>query len=111
MLSSRSINIARLKWRANSFKLPFAQGERFYIQVIVQNLTLEQINSSLTIDSSKDDVLQCECDNKTFSLPAAEIQRISILCEALQEGKSELKVKLNTQGANARIETIYRKLR
>lgn len=88
----------------------FAQGERFYIQVIIQNLTLEQINSSLTIESSKDDILQCECDNKTFSLPAAEIQRISILCEALQEGKSELKVKLSTQGANAKIEAIYRKI-
>lgn len=102
--------LQELNGRQISSNYRFAQGERFYLQIFVQNLTSEQINGGLTIKSSKDGVLRCVSNNKTFLLPAAEIQQVSVLCEALQEGKSELEVKLTTQDAKTRIKAIHREI-
>ena len=87
----------------------FELGERFYIQTIIQNLMWESINCEISFLPGNKTLLNCEANKQYLSIPAAELSRHSILCEALREGTSSFAVEIIDQTIQKAVKKIRKK--
>ena len=88
----------------------FELGERFYIQTVIQNLTWESIDCEISFLPDNKALLNCESNKQYLSIPAAELSRHSILCEALREGTSSFAVEIVDQGTQQAVKKIHKKI-
>ena len=106
VLKDRSIRIIKGLRTPNGNKLLpshlFELGERFSIHIIVQNLSLDSVDYTLSIQSSRPNVVAFSNQETVYRLPRAAIKEFTIPCQALMPGSTTYVVRLLSQepGAN-----------
>lgn len=95
-LNRKKFRIIKIYKDINGNKLSplhlFELGESFYISVIIQNLTYEQNNYTIHIESNKKNLLQCDISKHCSSLPFAGFEEYSVQCQTLEPGNVNCKI-------------------
>lgn len=98
ILEKTQFRIIRALYDLNGNKIPsthrFELGESFYIRVIIQNLTMKPLNCIISFCAKNPHVLRCGTPESVMQLSAGEIEKYSILCEAVNPGKTSYTIQL-----------------
>lgn len=116
-LEKAQLRVIKTLYDLNGNKLSsthrFELGELFYIHIIVQNLTWETLDFEISFHISNQKILRCEYPSISangISLPFADIEGYSVLCEALSPGTTncvaQIVVNDNTKKVIERIRVI-----
>ncbi len=98
VLDERKVRIIKhitdLNGNSISTRHSFELGESFYVNIIIQNITLSNIDYSVELRISKKECLNCGTLIQNDSLPFIGIKSFSILCQALNPGSLTINIKI-----------------
>lgn len=106
-LEKMQFRIIKVLCDLNGNKIPsthrFELGESFYIRIIIQNLTVETLNYEMSFRVGNQKMLHYQTSKSSGQLPAEEIEKYSILCEALNPGRTSCTVTVAINGKSQKI--------
>lgn len=109
VLKNKKLRIIKIIKDINGNKISashlFELGEFFYIYMIVQNLTYEQVNCRISIKNNKEHLIKSDISIGFYTLPFAGIGEYSIQCQTLNPGNLNCKLRITVENSEKTFST------